>query len=437
MKGSYSWIAIFAIILAVIGVDEAAKLTKLPNKYSNNYSRYVCEENTKEPHESKCNIYYKCINKQLVLKECESGLHWDRTKKVCTTPDKADCPNNYLKVCKEGTYKPNSKECDRYYKCENSQYVLKSCKDGYHWNRESNICTDPEDAGCSTVPLPPPVCEEGSFKPHESKCNIYYKCINKQLVLKECKNGLHWDRTNYICTLPEKAKCPNYHPKVCDEGSYKHNDKECNSYYKCKNNQWDQKQCPNGMHWNREHTICTAPDEAKCQNDWCRDGSYRPREDLCDSYYKCQSNQWINKQCPTGMHWNREHTICTSPDVANCPNYPKCEEGSYKPSDDKCDRYYKCKNNQWDQKQCANGMHWNQRHTICTLPDEAKCHDDDSGLCKEGSYKPHNKTCNRYYKCKNNQWDHKICPTGMQWNQKHSICLSSDEANCSNNLFNF
>ncbi|XP_043486983.1 probable chitinase 10 [Polistes fuscatus] len=423
--GSFSWVAICAITLAVVDV-EAAKLKELPTKFKDDYQPYVCEEDTIEPHDSKCNIYYKCINKQLVLKECESGLHLDRTRKVCTTPEEAKCPSYNIKVCKEGSYKSNDKECHRYYKCKNNQWDNKQCPTGLLWNRKHTICTSPEETNCRNGN--PDTCKEGSYKPNDEECDRYYKCTNNQWNNKECPTGLLWNRDHTICTEPEIADCRNGNSGPCKEGSYKPNDKLCNRYYKCKNNQWYYKKCPTGMHWNREHTICTSPEEADCYNGLCEEGSYKPHDKECNRYYKCKSNQWDHKECPTGMHWDRDHTICTSPEEANCQN-GSCEEGSYKPHENECSQYYKCKNNQWDSKECPTGMHWNREHTICTSAEQSKCY---NGSCEEGSYKPHENECSQYYKCKNNQWDSRECPTGMHWNREHTICISAEQSKCTN-----
>ncbi|XP_071553765.1 probable chitinase 10 [Temnothorax nylanderi] len=53
----------------------------------------LCSNGVKLPHECHCNMYHECSNGNYVLKYCYGGLHFDRTSKTCTTPDKAKCVN--------------------------------------------------------------------------------------------------------------------------------------------------------------------------------------------------------------------------------------------------------------------------------------------------------------------------------------------------------
>ncbi|XP_043486984.1 balbiani ring protein 3-like [Polistes fuscatus] len=389
-----------------------------------------CDEGSYKPHECECSIYYKCINYRYVRKVCKNGLHWDRTHYNCTTPEQAKCPN-YHPTCVEGSYKPDDKLCDVYYKCENNQFVQKNCPAGFHWNRVSNICTDPASAKCPNAPR---VCVEGSFRPHECRCDLYFECKDNQYIQRQCSDGLHWNRVSNICTNPDSAGCPNYHPKICDEGSYKPDDKLCDVYYKCENNQFVQKNCPAGFHWNRVSNVCTDPVSAKCPNAprVCVEGSYKPDDKLCDVYYKCENNQFVQKNCSAGFHWNRVSNICTDPASAKCPNAPPvCVEGSYKPDDKLCDVYYKCENNQFVQKNCSAGFHWNRVSNICTDPASANC-PNAPRICLEGSYKPHECKCDIYFECRNNQYIQRKCSDGLHWNRVTNICTNPDSAGCPN-----
>ncbi|XP_015180559.1 PREDICTED: uncharacterized protein LOC107068554 [Polistes dominula] len=412
-----------------------------------------CTEGSTKPHPCECNLYYKCINGQYILRECPDGLHWSKDqcsqyykcsdnrwnlqqcpgglhwskdRQICTTPEDAKC----IKICDEGKHKPDDDKCEVYYECKDNRWELKYCPGGLHWDRVRDTCSTPESANC------PWDCKEGSFLPHECECNIYYKCINYRYVRKVCQNGLHWDRTHNNCTSPDQANCPNYHPKICEEGSYKPDDKICEIYYKCENNQFVQKTCPAGLHWNRVSNICSDRDSAKCPNyhpKICDEGSYKPDDKICEIYYKCENNQFVQKTCPAGFHWNRVSNICTDPASANCPNAPRnCVEGSFKPHDCQCDIYYECQNNQYVQRKCVDGLHWDRTHYNCTLPDLAHCPNYHPKICDEGSTKPHNCKCNLYYKCINNQLVLKECENGLHWDRYNKLCALPDRAKCPN-----
>ncbi|KAI4483568.1 hypothetical protein M0804_007828 [Polistes exclamans] len=392
----------------------------------------VCVEGTFKPHECECDIYFECKDNQYIQRKCGNGLHWNRVSNICTSPDSAGCPNYHPKICDEGSYKPDDKLCDVYYKCENNKYVPKYCSAGFHWNRITNTCTDPASAHCPNAPR---VCLEGSYKPHECRCDIYFECRDNQYIQRICSNGLHWNRITNICTNPDSAGCPNYHPKICDEGSHKPHETECDIYYECQNNAYVRLKCSSGLHWDRIHNYCTTPDNAKCPNyhpKICDEGSYKPDDTICEIYYKCENNQFVTKSCTGGLHWNRVKNICSDPNSAKCPNYhPKiCDEGSYKPDDKICEIYYKCENNQFVTKSCTGGLHWDRVNNICTDPDSAKCPNYHPTVCQEGSYSPHECQCNAYYKCINNRLILQYCPSGKYWKQTANVCTDPDDSNC-------
>nr|KAF7404154.1 hypothetical protein H0235_014848 [Vespula pensylvanica] len=274
----------------------------------------TCTEGDYVKHECQCTLYYQCKNGLLVLKECPNSLHWNEKSKSCTSKETANCEKP---VCKEGPYKPHPCECNLYYKCINNDYVLQKCPNGLDWDRRNNACKDPKDAGCR------PVCKDGPYKPHPTDCDKYYKCENGDYVLKTCPSGLHWDRERNICNKPSEAKCPN---SRCIEGTTMPHQCECNLYYKCINNDFVLQKCPNGLDWDRRNNVCKDPKDAGCRP-VCKDGPYKPHPTDCDKYYKCENGNYVPKTCPSGLHWDRQRNICSNPSEAKCPNFI-CIEGA-------------------------------------------------------------------------------------------------------------
>ncbi|XP_043680558.1 LOW QUALITY PROTEIN: uncharacterized protein LOC122634992, partial [Vespula pensylvanica] len=389
---------------------------------------FKCIEGTTKPHQCECNLYYKCINNDFVLQKCPNGLDWDRKNNACRDPKDAGC----RPVCKDGPYKPHEKDCDKYYKCENGNYVPKTCPSGLHWDRQRNTCSNPSEAKC---PYPPPPCTEGSTHPHECQCRLYYKCKNGGLTLQECEVGKEWDRINHICTDPASANCPKRHPFGCNEGSYKSDDKECNIYYKCISNNYVSKTCTPGLHWNRKRNLCTDPIDARCPTspiNPCLGGFYKPHEKKCDKYYKCENGDYVLKTCPSGLHWNRKRNLCIVPADARCPTSPinTCLGGFYKPHEKECDKYYTCENGDYVLKTCPSGLHWNRKRNLCIVPADARCPTSPINTCLGGFYKPHEKECDKYYTCENGDYVLKTCPSGLHWSRKRNLCIVPEDARC-------
>ncbi|KAL2719605.1 chitin-binding domain protein cbd-1-like isoform X1 [Vespula squamosa] len=385
--------------------------------------RPVCKEGDTKPHDSLCDKYFKCENNQYVQKTCPSGLHWDRKRNLCNNPLEANCP--YMRpVCKEGDTKPHDSLCDKYFKCENNKYVQKTCPSGLHWDRKRNSCNNPLEANC-----PYKKCIDGTTYPHECQCHLYYVCKNDMLVLQECPNGKEWDRNNHICTDPANAHCPKKQPITCDEGSYKSHDKECDIYYKCISNNYVSKTCKPGLHWNRQRNLCTAPTDARCPTSSdrsCIEGFYKPHEVLCDMYYKCVNNNLVLRKCPPGLHWDRKRNICNLPTDARCPisSVRVCTEGFYKHHEEECDKYFKCENNNYVTKKCPSGLHWDRKHNICTAPIQARCLIlGPESTCADSSIRPHECECSLYYICNTNRWqiaiDHAQQDKNIHLESKH------------------
>ncbi|KAK2576108.1 hypothetical protein KPH14_007442 [Odynerus spinipes] len=327
-----------------------------------------CEDGEYRPHECTCNLYYKCLGGYLTLRECPDNKHWNQQVHLCTKPEDANCDKQTPEKCVEGSYKPHESECNLYYKCENGKEVLKSCKNGQHWNSVAQICTKPEDANCEKPT--PGKCVEGSYKPHDSECNLYYKYAN--------------------CDLEKPSPTPptpTPDDRKCVEGSYKPHESKCNLYYKCENGEEALKSCKSGQHWNRVAQICTKPEDANCDLEKpsptpptptpddrkCVEGSYKPHESKCNLYYKCENGEEALKSCKSGQHWNRIAQICTKPEDALCdletpsptpptptPDDETCENGTYRPHECQCNFFYECTDNLLILHHCSHGLHWNQ-----------------------------------------------------------------------------
>lgn len=50
-----------------------------------------------------------------------------------------------------------------------------------------------------------------------------------------------------------------------------------------------------------------------------------------------------------------------------------CSKGEYHPHEKLCDSYYKCVNNQPMLMKCANGLHYGPALQMCVLPEFADC----------------------------------------------------------------
>lgn len=168
-----------------------------------------CEANPngKVPHESDCSKYYECSNGNPCERNCQEGFHFNKELETCDSPDNANCETNAPPKCEpENQLRPHESDCSKYYECLNGISYERTCQEGFHFNKQSETCDSPENAGCETNT--PPKCEPGiQYLPNEKDCSKYYQCSNGVPYEQTCQNGLHFNRNLGTCDWPENAGC--------------------------------------------------------------------------------------------------------------------------------------------------------------------------------------------------------------------------------------
>ncbi|KAG5669038.1 hypothetical protein PVAND_016940 [Polypedilum vanderplanki] len=188
------------------------------------------------PNENDCSKYFLCFNGSIVERSCADGLFWDQNNLWCNFKNETECFwNNYDPRCPipddiyNPTHLPHETECNLFYKCSHGRRVLMECPENLHWSVEYDRCEYPSIAGCDInflPPLPtwtPPIstttegfenqCPEIDdpddlvFLPSNESCEIYYLCFNGDKIQRKCNEGLHWNVELNWCDFPENSGC--------------------------------------------------------------------------------------------------------------------------------------------------------------------------------------------------------------------------------------
>ena len=56
-----------------------------------------------------------------------------------------------------------------------------------------------------------PECPEGDEEalfPSDTNCSEYFQCVHGVPVVRECPDGLQWDKKNNICNWPDQISPP-------------------------------------------------------------------------------------------------------------------------------------------------------------------------------------------------------------------------------------
>ena len=154
---------------------------------------------------------------------------------------------------------PHESYCTMFYICDWGRAVLLSCPDDLHFNRQSDKCDWPWEAGCDSTQTTPPdwgvpsqttsapgggvttstggggsvppvttVSQEVTVTgqppidprcpqqndpnktvhlPHEYDCTLFYKCNWGRVELQNCPHNLHFNPISSVCDHPEQAGC--------------------------------------------------------------------------------------------------------------------------------------------------------------------------------------------------------------------------------------
>ncbi|KAK5649588.1 hypothetical protein RI129_000617 [Pyrocoelia pectoralis] len=194
------------------------------------------------PHESDCSKFYKCSHGVPVELRCPTDLYFNPQQNYCDWPKNVNCTNKNARRIKsrsvmftgrevsngkfcplenpeEDILYPHESNCSLFYKCFSGKLVAHTCPPNLYYNPDKKYCDWPANVNCSTeqhnvtnntgdCPLENPA--QDILYPHESKCNVFYKCSNGQKVPIECLPGLYFNPKTNSCDWPENVNCVNH-----------------------------------------------------------------------------------------------------------------------------------------------------------------------------------------------------------------------------------
>ncbi|KFB51315.1 hypothetical protein ZHAS_00019368 [Anopheles sinensis] len=251
--------------------------------------------------------------------------------------------------------------CAKFYKCSNGEACEYDCPAGLHFNPRELACDWPERACYSRCPI-----NENPFEPtvlpHETNCELFYKCDLGNRCLIECPLGQHFSVQTGRCEFPDVACCdarvactgvvaefcvPDSRCTIFDDPFnptiLPHSD--CGRFYKCSFGQACEKTCPLGQHFSAQEQRCERPDIACCDPsipctgllpDPCTpdarcsifddpdNPTTLPHAFACDRFYMCSFGRACELPCPPGEHFDATSGRCDRPDIACCDNSIPC-----------------------------------------------------------------------------------------------------------------
>ncbi|KAG5675522.1 hypothetical protein PVAND_005418 [Polypedilum vanderplanki] len=104
---------------------------------------------------------------------------------------------------------PHPESCTHYIICFHGVLHEMSCAPGLHFNRHELKCMLPQDADCDINYLCPDEDDDNNpvFLPDPDDCGLYYVCSRGTPLPRECAEGLWFDVVNRWCNFPEYVEC--------------------------------------------------------------------------------------------------------------------------------------------------------------------------------------------------------------------------------------
>ncbi|XP_059622360.1 peritrophin-1-like [Phlebotomus argentipes] len=176
---------------------------------------------------------------------------------------------------------------------------------------------------------------------HATSCTKYVQCIAGVPVIRECAEGLRYNRFTNQCRLPNLAIC-NHDEFLCplfDDPNnliYLSHNTDCSVYFLCDRGVPRRFECDTGLHWNIRNNTCDFPERANCRhvNIDCPedDVTMVPHPHHCDRFFRCVLGEPHEARCPDekyfdailGQCYDRNYATCflPSPPINTTPTPP-------------------------------------------------------------------------------------------------------------------
>ncbi|XP_076325216.1 uncharacterized protein LOC143233152 [Tachypleus tridentatus] len=429
-----------------------------------------------------CAAHIRCENYQKYHGRCTDGLLFNPKTSNCDFAENVDCddkPNPGSKCDSKSGLFPHPNDCTRFIHCANWNPYLKNCPSGLHFNKMLKICDWPETACCNvptsrlpfpslepcTTPEPPKdgTCDlcECCLIPDKLDCAAFTRCENGKAYRERCSSGLFFNPKIENCDKEENVECEK--PGVCPEPSGHFPHKDCTKFIQCDHGVPHIKVCSGGLHFNPTLKVCDWPDKVGCgepskpitpdPQPWpdCTicECCLIPDKNDCTKFYRCEFGKSFHGQCSTGLVFDPIQENCVYANDGDCGRETKyiCPQpnGMFENKED-CGSFWHCHNGYGYWKKCPSSLHWSQAMQRCDWPCVARCDPSIAGCIKptpipttkpgdcdcDGCFTPHPIDCASYYRCIDGIRVKYTCSPGLYFNRYTKKCDYENNVSCYN-----
>ncbi|XP_011178491.1 peritrophin-48 [Zeugodacus cucurbitae] len=281
---------------------------------------------------------------------CAFGLYFNKEKNRCESSEDVTCPFenignvNHCSSKKDGTFLPDSKNCNGYIFCKDGQEAYSSCPKGLVFHPKKSSCVYSSEYQCPKKTenlIASPICNSvphGTVFADITDCTKYQQCAEDgKLKSLQCSEGQAFNYSTLNCIARKQTVChplaPELEPEIeiCGtEGSaregYIADDQSCRGYYICakqKDGKPDRKpthlKCQQGYFFDNATWSCRDRLNVKCSLDRCEgmDNKYVNVAGDCSAYARCKNGVTIaSGKCDTNHFFDERTQGCTPQNIS-------------------------------------------------------------------------------------------------------------------------
>ncbi|XP_058122286.1 peritrophin-1-like [Anopheles ziemanni] len=234
------------------------------------------------------------------------------------------------------SFVPDPENCSKFFQCNGDTFIHGSCPTGMFYHQQ-DVCSF-DDSDCSSSTEPPTTSSSSSTT---DETNV------------TSSTGIPEKSTTTAASTDPGQRCADVDP---NRPHFIKSPTQCSEYYICVDGKAIPGQCPDNMLFNAEMEYCDFPDNVDCgtlprppgfeqaseattpqeaTTTTIPEASEAPGEscpavddpvvptylavfDDCSSYILCYHGNPLKMKCPIGLEWNRQDSMCDTPQNAKC-----------------------------------------------------------------------------------------------------------------------
>lgn len=145
--------------------------------------------------------------------------------------------------------------------------------------------------------------------------------------------------------------------------------------------------------------------------------------DFCASYFYCQNDVALDRECPQGFYFEGGSVSCRRqrPDDIKCGLCSNSDDGDLVKVRGNCSTYGVCKNKLVaEERLCEPGEAFDMNDNVCMAKESAKC--DERCDRDDGEFFHDKEDCRNYLHCDNGQVRTSKCPENLYFNEEKQFC---------------